>query len=158
MPGLFWERALQQIVPGISFLHSFVKNERLTGLQDHPSPCSSPATGIHTFPGHFYTLPPFLHSTLQKSYLAVGAGRRGWQQKSQDYHTHASLPCIAHRFPSEPWVSKHPNKLLDGSSKWHKTSNAGRGTNHHFCAGKPPHKSLEEKGGVWGRFHSCWFL
>lgn len=36
--------------------------------------------------------------------------KRGWEERltakrSQDYNTHASLPRIARRFPSEPWVS-----------------------------------------------------
>lgn len=113
MPRLFWEIALQQIVPGISFLSSFFCKEWKADRASGPSlPLLQPCYWNSHIPR------ALLHAASLSSLHApeILSGRRGWEERltakrSQDYNTHASLPRIARRFSSEPWVSKHPNKL-----------------------------------------------
>lgn len=155
MPRLFWEIALQQIVPGISFLSSFFCTEWKADRAPGPSlPLLQPCYWNSHIPR------ALLHAASLSSLHApeILSGWRGWEERltakrSQDYNTHTSLPHIAGRFPSEPWVSEASQQTF-----WMGVQNVGRGTSHHFSAGKPPHKELGEEGGVWGRFHSCWFL
>lgn len=160
MPRLFWEIALQQIVPGISFLSSFSCKEWKADRASGPSlPLLQPCYWNSHIPR------ALLHAASLSSLHApeILSGWRGREERltaKEVKSTTRTLPSLAllTGFPLNPGYQSIPTNFLDGSSKWHKRSNVGRGTNHDFCAGKSPHKSLEGKGGVWGRFHSCWFL
>lgn len=107
MPRLFWEIALQQIVPGISFLSSFFYREWKADRASGPFlPLLQPCYWNSHIPR------ALLHAASLSSLHAPEtlSGWRGWEERltakrSQDYNTYTSLPRIACRSLSEPWVS-----------------------------------------------------
>lgn len=159
MPRLFWEVALQQIVPGISFLSSFSCKEWKADRASGPSlPLLQPCYWNSHIPR------ALLHTASLSSLHApeIQSGWRGWEgrltaKRSQDYNTHASLPCIACRFPSEPWVSKHPNKLFGWEFKVTQEKQCWERHQPTTFAQRSLHIRAW-RGRVWSRFHSFWFL
>lgn len=155
MARLFWEAALQQIVPGISFLPSFSckawKADRASG----PSlPLLREFT--HSQGSAAGCLPFFTPRAGNPSWAKRERVEADSRKKSRLWHAHfPPLHSSQVSLRTMDINSLLPN-LLDGSSKWHNASNVGRVTKHHFCAGKPPRQHLQ--GEVWARFHPSWFL
>lgn len=132
-------------MPGISFLSSFFSKEWKTDRASGPFlPLLLEFTHSQgSAPGCLPFFTPHSRNPIWVKRLGVERDR-----KKNARLQHAHFPPL-HSSQVSLWTininSILPN-FLNGSSKWHNTSNVGRVTNYHFCARKPPHKSLEGRG------------
>lgn len=153
--GYFGKQLSSKLCLGSHFcLRSLVKHGRLTGLQDHPSPCSRnshiPWAVLRA------ASPPSLHVP------EILAGQGGSEEKliaerSQDCDMHTSLPCIAHRFPSEPRILiASCQTFLGGVQSDITQAVLAEPPSTTFMQESPHVRAC--RGEVWARFYPSWFL